>query len=88
MSNQSIEVRLFAGAAAVAQRDHLIVPWNSQGQTNPTAAELMESIGNVCTPLADWIASCRLAVDGQFVLATTPIPLDAEVALIPPVSGG
>jgi len=40
-------------------------------------------------PTAEPVLSrCRLAVDRQLAKASDPVPAGAEVALIPPVSGG
>lgn len=38
--------------------------------------------------LAPVLAVCRLAVDGEYATADTQVRADAEVAVIPPVSGG
>ena len=53
-----------------------------------TVLEVMEALAMQFPVLKDLLPSCRIAVDCEYVGTETPITPGAEVALIPPVSGG
>ncbi|XZE55355.1 MoaD/ThiS family protein [Planctomycetaceae bacterium SH139] len=82
-----IEVQLFAGAAAAAQQNLLRVELPSP-DTALTAQELLAQLAACCPPLAPLLGSCRLAVNGRYVGNDAMLDPAAEIALIPPVSGG
>lgn len=81
---QRYDVLLFAIASELAQRDALTV----EVETPVTAGDVLRAIGNACPLLLPWLPSCRLAVNQAFVSNDFVIVGDAEIALIPPVSGG
>ncbi|MFG0267139.1 MAG: MoaD/ThiS family protein [Rhodopirellula sp. JB055] len=81
----SIDVLLFAGASeSVGGADRVTV----QTTERPTAKELMTQLSDQHTELAALVQRSRLAVDQRYVSPDHVIEQDAEVALIPPVSGG
>ncbi len=95
-----IEVQLFAAAAAAAQQNLLRVELPNTGSTDAeaaakeiaakeiTAKELLAQLAACCPPLAPLLGSCRLAVNGRYVGDDATLDPAAEIALIPPVSGG
>lgn len=88
-----IEVQLFAAAAAAAQQNLLRVELpNPDSSGSPdtalTAKELLAQLAACCPPLAPLLGSCRLAVNGRYVGDDAMLDPAAEIALIPPVSGG
>jgi molybdopterin synthase catalytic subunit/molybdopterin synthase sulfur carrier subunit len=52
------------------------------------AGDLRAAIAESHPVLADFLPSCRLAVGCAFVLDGAVVDTAAEIALIPPVSGG
>lgn len=79
-----VTVLLFAGAREAAGADQVTVPLGS----HPTVADLAAALGAQSPTLAPLIARARFAVDNHFAAPADPVPDGAEVALIPPVSGG
>jgi molybdopterin converting factor small subunit len=53
-----------------------------------TVAQLLEAFYDAHPQLAKLRHVTRLAVNAEFAEADTPVPANAELALIPPVSGG
>lgn len=80
----NLEVLLFAVARELAGADSIIV----EIEMPATAAEVMAVIGAAAPALLPLLASCRLAVNQQYVGDDQVISEMAEAALIPPVSGG
>ncbi len=80
----SIDVALFAQAHQLAGASSLPITWHE----NLDAAEVLRQLGQACEPLQSLLPSCRLAVDMQYVASDAQIASDAQLALIPPVSGG
>lgn len=80
---RTLELLLFAGLRARAGRDrlHVEVPASTR------AGELLALVERAHPALGS-LRHVRLAVDQEFVEAETLIPEGAELALIPPVSGG
>ncbi len=79
-----IEVLLFASLAESAgcPSVRLEVP-------DPvTVAELLQAIARECPSLKNHLTSIRVAIDHEFSNPEDAIPPNAEIALIPPVSGG
>lgn len=79
----TLRVKLFAGLAAAAGQRLLELPW--QGGT---AADLKAAVAAAVPAAAAVIARSAVAVDNRYVAAADPIPFSADVAVIPPVSGG
>ncbi len=77
-------VLLFAAAAEVASTDALAI----EVSVPVTAAGVLAAIGRQVPELAHLLPACRLAVDRVFVTPEFLIDERAELALIPPVSGG
>ena len=79
-----VRVRLFAVAKQVAGRDsvELDLPEGA------TIAQLREQLGLRVPPLSGIVAQMMFAVDVQYANDQTRIPPGADVACIPPVSGG
>lgn len=80
----SREVLLFAGAAELAAANTVTV----QLPAAATAEDVLAAIGEQVPALAELLPACRLAVDQTFVSSDFPVHAHAELALIPPVSGG
>lgn len=78
-----LQVKLFAGLAAVAGTRLLELPWDGG-----TAADLKAAVAAAVPATAALIASSGVAVDTHYVAADERISPEADVALIPPVSGG
>lgn len=83
MSVGTLSVRLFAGMAEAAGRRHLEVPW-----AGGTVAELRAALGAVCPAIGPLVTRSAIAVDGRYADDATDVPAAADVAAIPPVSGG
>jgi molybdopterin synthase catalytic subunit len=77
-------VLLFASLRERARSDELEV----EIATPVTVAQLLEDLGRAHPTLAPLLPGCRVAVDQEFVGSADAIPPGAEIALIPPVSGG
>jgi sulfur-carrier protein len=78
------EVLLFAAAAQLTASDALEV----EVAAPVTAQAVLVAIGQQAPELASLLPACRLAVDQVFVTPDFPIAPSAQLALIPPVSGG
>jgi len=83
-SAMKTEVRLFAGARQLARTERvtLDVPAGS------TAAEIRAALAASVPALRPLLPHMLVAVDNQYVDDADPIGPEAEIALIPPVSGG
>jgi molybdopterin converting factor subunit 1 len=79
-----MKVRLFARARDLAGADVLDV----ELPTGATVRELRQRIGVQCPRLAGLLERCAVAVDNEFAEDGLTLPLGAEIALLPPVSGG
>lgn len=76
-----LTVRLFAGAAEAVGATHLAV----EVPPPPTARGLLEALAGVGGSL---FLHCSVAVNRRLVAPGDTLPADAEVAVLPPVSGG
>lgn len=79
-----VSVRLFARARDLAGRDALAVDLPPAS----TVEALRRELAVRCPALASLVPRCAVAVNGQFAVDAQSLPEDAEVALLPPVSGG
>jgi len=77
-------VRVFALARQLAGQDSVAVELPPAA----TVAEVRRAIAVQHPALAGVAAHAMFAVNAQYAPDATVIPADAEVALIPPVSGG
>jgi len=79
-----VDVKLFALA-----RDRAGVPSLAVDLPEPaTVADLRRSLAVACPALAPLLPSLMIAVDSDYADDARAIPPGAEVAAIPPVSGG
>lgn len=86
----TVTVLLFAGARVRAGVSTLTVdlPEPGEGAGAATVADLRRALAAACPALAPLLPSCRVAVAAAYADDLDPISPGAEVALIPPVSGG
>ena len=77
-------VKVFALARQLTGQDALVVDLPS----GATVADLRRAIAGQHPALADLVAHALFAVNAQYATDTTPIPAVADLACIPPVSGG
>ncbi len=80
----NVEVKLFAVAKQLAGQETIVV---EVAQT-ATVADLRASIAQQFTELAGIVARTMIAIDTEYVGDEIIIAENAEIALIPPVSGG
>jgi molybdopterin converting factor subunit 1 len=76
------EVLLFAGLAELCGAQSLHVEVDAEC----SVAALQDAAAAACPALAGQVY--RVAVDSRYVTAETILPPRAEIAFIPPVSGG
>jgi molybdopterin converting factor subunit 1 len=79
-----MKVLLFARARDLAGRPALEVDLPA----GATVAELRRRLGEICPALAGLAQRSAFAVNDEYADDATQLPGDAEVALLPPVSGG
>jgi molybdopterin converting factor small subunit len=79
-----IEVQLFAGARKIAGSDAVWV----EVPDGSDVSGLRSALCSAHPGLAVLLPGSRFAVNLQFADEQAPLPRDAEIALIPPVSGG
>jgi molybdopterin converting factor subunit 1 len=77
-------VRLFARAKDLAGTDAVVIGLSP----GATVADLRRRLAAEHPPLARLLPRCAVAVDGEFADDSQMLPPSAEVALLPPVSGG
>lgn len=77
----TVRVRLFAVAAERAGAREIVVQAGTVGEVRAALAARAPA-------LAALLPRCALAVDGTYATDAQPVPDGAEVAVIPPVSGG
>jgi len=78
-----LRIALFAGMASTAGRRALELPWEGG-----TAATLRARVAATLPALAPLLARSAVAIGDAYVADDTPIDCGADVAIIPPVSGG
>jgi len=79
-----VDVQLFAVARQRAGRPRVAVELPG----GATVAELRRALAARCPELAALLPHLMIAVDAEYADDARPIPPGAEVAVIPPVSGG
>ena len=77
-------VLLFAGLREAVGSDAVAV----ELPAGATVADLRHRLAAACPAAASLLVRSRVAVNHEFVPDDRPIPPGAEVAVIPPVSGG
>jgi molybdopterin converting factor subunit 1 len=80
----TVRVRLYARARDLAGADEVSVELPS----GATVADLRTRLAEQCPALMPLLARSAVAVNEEFAGDAAVIPLGAEVALLPPVSGG
>lgn len=55
---------------------------------NIDSVAFLKHLARLRPQAADLFATCRVAVNYEFIAAPMSLPNDAEIAVIPPVSGG
>ena len=80
----TLRVYLFARAKDLAGTETLVVDLPD----GATVADLRRRLVERCPALAALLARCALAVDNEFAEDVLPLASSAEVAVLPPVSGG
>jgi molybdopterin converting factor subunit 1 len=79
-----IDVHLFARARDVVGASQIAV----ELPAHATVADLRRRLAELHPGLARLLEHSAIAVNKDFADAAVPIPAGAEVALLPPVSGG
>jgi molybdopterin converting factor subunit 1 len=79
-----VTVRLFAAARHLAGNDAIELELGPKA----TVAGLRERLAESCPALAGVLKHARFAVNAEYASEKTEIAEGAEVAVIPPVSGG
>jgi molybdopterin converting factor small subunit len=77
-------VRLFARARDLAASDVLRIELEGRKDVR----ELREKMIRVCPALASLLPRCAIAIDEEFASDDVRVPIDATIAVLPPVSGG
>jgi molybdopterin converting factor small subunit len=80
----TIRVLLFALARQLAGAEFVDVDLSER----PTVGELRRRLAEACAPLAELSPHVLFSVNAEYAADSAPIPAEAEVACIPPVSGG
>lgn len=80
----TVRVLLFAGLRERLRQAHV----DLELRDGAPVRDLLAALAAAAPALAELLPPCRVAVDQTFVAADDPVPAGAEVAIIPPVSGG
>ena len=80
-----VRVRLFAVARQRVGQEELQIEVPAAA---PTVADLRAALLGRYPALADVLPHVKVAVNSDYATDAAPLPAAAEVALIPPVSGG
>lgn len=83
MNASHLTIMLFAGVAELAGQRELTLPWSGG-----TAAELRSHLQQQLPAAAGLLARCAVAVGERYCRDEEPVTPGADVAVIPPVSGG
>jgi molybdopterin converting factor subunit 1 len=83
-SPTTIRIKLFAAARQAVNADTIKVAIDSQS----TIRNLKKSVAEQFPTLDRIISQSRWAINGEYALESDVVPTGAEIALIPPVSGG
>ena len=79
-----VSVKLFARAREIVGRDAVVV----EAPPGVTVAALRGAVAEQVPALATFVRRCAVAVGGAYAVEQDVVAEGAEVALIPPVSGG
>jgi len=78
-----VRIGLFAGMAEAAGRRSVEIPW-----TCGTVAQLKARLAAEVPVIAPLLARSAVAIGAAYAPDDAPVPPGADVAIIPPVSGG
>lgn len=78
-----LRVALFAGLVDLAGCRCLQIPW-----CGGSVADLRRALAEARPAMAPLLARSAVAVNDRYAGDGTPVPAAADVAIIPPVSGG
>ena len=81
----NVTVKLFAAARELAGERSAI---DAELPEGATVGDLRAWLAADCPSLAPLLKSATFAIDTDYAVDSTPLRPDAEVACIPPVSGG
>ena len=79
-----VRVKLFALAAQLAAAEEVDVQLEADG----SIGDLRRAIADKCPALERIMPHLMFAINSEYAADSTQIPLSAEIACIPPVSGG
>jgi sulfur-carrier protein len=79
-----VHVRLFAGLKDLAKRSSVEMPW----KPGLTVAGVREELAQQSPALRPLLERSKAAVDDQMADDQVAVPDNAEVAFLPPISGG
>jgi molybdopterin converting factor small subunit len=79
----TLRITLFAGMADAIGRRSVELAW-----TGGTAAMLRTRLAAEFPPIAPLLARSAVAIGADYVTDDSQVPCGADVAIIPPVSGG
>ncbi len=79
-----VVVKLFAGARELAAQEQIEL----ELPATTSVGELRTALLAECPALTPLLPHALFAINANYATDQTPVPEDAEVACIPPVSGG
>jgi len=79
-----ITIHLYAGLRDLAKLSRLDLPWSN----DMTIATLRATLCSNYPTLASLLMRSNIAINDQISSEEQPIPDNAEIAILPPVSGG
>ena len=82
-SDSILRASVFAGMAEAAGRREIEVEWSGG-----SVADLRAALAVAWPTIAPLLARSAVAVGGRYATDDTPVLPGADVAIIPPVSGG
>ena len=80
----NVVVLLFAQARQIAAAEKIEV----EIADDAAVVDLKQAIGQLYPDLVGLLSRSNIAIDQQYAIDSDVIPADAEIAMIPPVSGG
>lgn len=78
-----LRLALFAGLAELAGTRSLEISWDGG-----SVGDLRRAIADARPAVAGLLDRSAVAIGGRYADDETPVPVGAEVAILPPVSGG
>jgi molybdopterin converting factor small subunit len=78
-----LRVALFAGLAERAGSRRIELAW-----TGGSVADVRGAVAAACPAAAELLARSAVAVGDRLAADSDPVPAGADIAILPPVSGG